>query len=106
KRLPFRRKKRRERPAALSADGLHRGLIAAVHVGALVAINLDGDEMLVDNGGNFRALVGLAVHYMAPVAPHRADIEQDRLVLPLRGLKGLSAPLMPVDGLVHGRAQV
>ena len=47
KRLAFRREKRRKRPAALPADGLHRGLVAAVHVGALVAIHLDRDEMLI-----------------------------------------------------------
>src|SRR6185312_16359042 len=106
KRLAFRSKKRRKRPAALSADGLHRRLVAAVHVRALVAINLDGDEMLVHDRRNLRALIGLAVHHMAPVAPYRADVEQDGLVLALRSLKRFRPPLMPVDGLVHGRTQI
>ena len=56
--------------------------------------------------GDVGALVGFAVHHVAPVAPHRADVEQDGLVLALCGGKGLLAPLVPVDGLVHGGAEV
>src|SRR5260370_30122313 len=38
-----------ERPAALAGNGADGGLIAGVNVGALVAIDLYGDEMFVDN---------------------------------------------------------
>src|SRR5689334_1188514 len=48
KRLTVRREKRGQRPSALSADCLHGDLIAAVNVGALVAINLYCYEALVD----------------------------------------------------------
>ena len=41
-----------------------------------------------------------------PKSPYRADIEENGLVLTLRGFKRLRAPLMPVDGLVHGGTQV
>ena len=37
-----------ERPAALAGKRLHRALIACVHVGPLVAIDFDADEVLVD----------------------------------------------------------
>ncbi len=43
-----------KRPAALAADGGDGGLVAGVDVGALVAIDLDGDEVLVDDGERFR----------------------------------------------------
>src|SRR5258708_31876434 len=48
--LAFRSKKRGKRPATLSADGLHRRLVTAVHVRTLVAVDFDGDEILVDDG--------------------------------------------------------
>src|SRR5258708_5351630 len=43
---------------------------------------------------------------MKPVAQSRPNVEQDRLVLALRGGKRLLAPLMPLNRLVHGRPQI
>ena len=104
KRLAFGGEKGRQRPAALPANGGDRCLIAAVYIGALIAINFYCDEVLIDDLRNLGVLVRFPVHYVAPVAPHRADIEQHRLVLLLgRGQRRLS-PLMPADRLVHGRA--
>jgi len=70
-----------ERPSTLAADGADRGLVAAVDIGTLVAVHLHGDEMLIHNGRDFRIVVGLAVHHMAPVAPHGANVEQHGLIL-------------------------
>ena len=106
KRLAVGSEESRQRPAALSADRTDGDLVAAVDVGTLVAIDLHGDETLVDDLRDFGIVVGLAVHDVAPVAPDRADIEQDGLVLALRRGKGVLAPFVPVDGLVHGRTQV
>jgi len=106
KRLAMGSEKRGERPTALAADGLHRNLIAAVNVGTLVAIHLHCDEVLVHDGGNFRIVVGLAVHHMAPVAPHGANVEEHGFVLALRRGERFVAPLLPLDGLMHGGAQV
>src|SRR6185312_2116380 len=83
KRASIGREEAGQGPAALSSDGLHRNLIAAVDVEALVAINLNGDETLVDDVRSLGIFVRLAIHHMAPMAPHRADVEQDRFVLPL-----------------------
>jgi hypothetical protein len=47
KRLPVGREKSRQGPSPLSAHCLHRGLIAAVDVGTLVAVYLHCDEMLI-----------------------------------------------------------
>jgi len=43
---------------------------------------------------------------MAPVAPDRANIEQDGFVFALRRRKGFLAPFVPLDGLVHGGAKI
>ena len=96
----------RQRPSALSADGGDCGLVARVDVGPLVAIDLDGDVVLVDQRRGVGVFIALAVHDVTPVAPHGADVEQDRLVFGRGARKGVRTPLVPVDGLVHGRAQV
>ena len=100
------REKNRQRPAARAGDGRHRELITAVHIGPLVAIDLDRDKVLVDDLGGVGVFVGFAVHDVAPMTPHRANVEQDGLVLALRRGERLFAPLVPLDGLMHRRAQV
>ena len=96
----------RQRPAALPADGLHRRLVTAVYVGPLVTVNLYGDEALVDQLCQFRIFIRLAIHHMTPMAPDRANIEQDGFVFALGFVECLCSPLMPLNWLVHGRAQV
>src|SRR4051812_15505989 len=106
KRAPIWREKTGQRPATLSSNGLHCDLIAAVDVRALVTVNFDRDETIVDNLRGLWIFVRLAIHHMTPVAPDGADVEQDGLVLPLGRLERLFAPFVPLNGLVHGRAQV
>src|SRR5580658_8108070 len=106
KRLPVRSKKSRQRPPTLPAYRTDRSLVPAVNVRTLVAVHLHRNKMLIHNGRNFRVIVGLAVHHMAPVAPHRANVEQHGFVRALRRGKRLLAPLMPLNGLVHGGPQV
>ena len=95
-----------KRPAALARDGADRGLIARVDVRPFVAVNFHGDEMFVDDFGDFEVLVAFAVDDVAPVAPDRADIEEDRFVFGLGAGEGGVAPFVPVDGLARGRAQI
>src|SRR5436305_1992561 len=52
-----RSEERGERPSTLSADGLNCGLVSAVHVRTLIAIDFDGNEILIDERGDFRAVV-------------------------------------------------
>ena len=106
KRLAIGSEKCGERPSALPADHADRSLVAAVDVWTLVAIHLHRNEVLIHNRRNFRIVVRLPIHHMAPVAPHRTNIEQHRLVLPPSGGERFLAPLMPSNRLVHGRAQV
>src|SRR5215831_1416604 len=100
-RLTVRGEEGGEGPAALSGDGADGGLIAGVDVGALVAVNLYGDVELVDEGGDFGVLVALPVDHVAPVAPNRADVEEDRLLLRPGLVEGGFAPFVPVDWLVR-----
>ena len=86
----------------MPADRADCGLVADVDIGALIAIHFHGDEMLVHDGRHFGIVVRLAIHHMAPVAPHRANVEEHRLVFPLRGSERLLAPFVPTNWLVHG----
>ena len=97
-----RREKGRQRPAALPGERLHRPLVAGVDVRTLVPVHLDADEMLVEELGEGRILVGLAVHHVAPVTPDGADVEQHRAVLRAGGLR---RPRRPRDtsGWADGR---
>src|SRR5260370_39572004 len=105
-RLSVGKKKTGERPAALAGNGANGGLVAGADVRAFVAIDFHGDEMFVDDFGDFGVLVAFAVDDMAPVAPDGADIEEDGLVFGFGTGESGFAPFVPVDRLVRGGAQV
>ena len=94
------------RPAAVAGDRLHRLHVDRVDVGALLAVDLDVDEVLVHVGGGLGVLEGLALHHVAPVAGRVADREQDRPVLLARPRQRLRAPRVPVDRVVPVLEQV
>jgi hypothetical protein len=100
------REERRERPAALAGEGLDRTLVARVHVRPLVPVHLDADEVLVQVRGDGWVFVRLAVHDVAPVAPHGADVEQDRAILLPGGGEGIGSPRIPVNRLMGGRLEI
>ena len=64
----------REGPSALAADSRDCSLVAGVDVGPLVAVYLDGDEVLVDDLRGFGVFVAFAVHDVAPVTPDGTNI--------------------------------
>ena len=97
---------RGERPAALAGERLHRALVARVHVRALVAIHLDADEVAVQEFREVPVLVRLTVHHVAPVTPHSADVEEDRLVLAPGAGECCLPPRVPVHGLMGGGLKV
>src|SRR3989442_9565351 len=101
-----RRQKRRQRPAALATQRLDRALVASIDVRPLIPIDLDAHEVAIEKLGDARVLVRLAVHDVAPVAPYRADVEEDGLVLGMRSDEGRLSPREPVDGLVRGGFEV
>ena len=104
--LPVRREERRERPAALPGDGLHRPLVPGVDVRAFIPVHLDADEVLVQELGQARVLVGLPIHHVTPVAPHGADVEQNRPILRRGAGEGLRLPAEPVNRLLRGGSEV
>ena len=87
--LPIGCEERRRRPAA--------HVVAAIHVGPLVVVHADRDVALVDQPDDFGIAVARFIHDVAPVAPHRADREEDRLVRDLRLLKRFLTPRSPAD---------
>ena len=95
-----------ERPSTLSTDGADGGLISAIDVGAFIAIHFHCNKTLIDDLRDFSVVIRLAIHHMAPVTPHRANVQQDGFILPLRRSKSFLSPLMPLHRLMHRRAQV
>ncbi len=101
--LPVRREEPGQGPASLAGDRADRLLIPRVDVRALVPIHFDRDEMVVDDLGELGVLVRLAVDDVAPMAPRRPDVKEDRPVEFFRPTERILAPWIPGDGLV-GRA--
>jgi hypothetical protein len=104
--LALRSEECREGPAADAGEGLDRPLVPGVDVGALVAVDLDADEAVAEEVGDGRVLVRLAIHHVAPMAPDRPDVEQDRTVEPGRLGERLRAPRPPLHRLVRGGSEV
>jgi hypothetical protein len=78
--------------------GLH---VDAVHVGPLLAVDLDGDVEPVEELRDLEVLERLLFHHVAPVAGGVADGEEDRLVLRPRLREGFVSPRAPVDRIVR-----
>ena len=95
-----------EGPATPAGHGGHGGLVARIHIGALIAIHFDGDVQAIDQLGQTRIVITLAIDDVAPVAPDRADVQQDGLVFGARASEGLRTPFLPSHGLVRRGMQI
>ena len=104
--LTVRSQKGRERPAALPGQRAHCHLIPRIDIRPFITVNLHRNIILVNDARNLFVLVALAVHDVAPMTPHRADIEQDGLILLACRLERLVVPFAPLDGLMRGAAQI
>ena len=100
------RQERSQRPAALPGNRADRRLIARIHVRPLVAIHLHGHIKFVDHRRDLGIFVALAVNHVAPVAPHRANIQQNWFAFRPRVRKSFLAPFMPIHRLMRGRTQI
>ena len=96
----------RHRPAAVSRRRRDRRHVDRVDVGTLLTVDLDGDETLVECGGDRLVLERLMRHHVAPVAGGVAHRQQHRHVALPRLSKGLVAPLLPVHRVVTVLEQV
>ena len=95
-RLELRREEHAHGPAARARHGLHGLHVDVVEVRALLAVDLDVDEVLVHQRRDLRVLEALVLHHVAPVAGRVPDREEDRLLFPPRALERLGAPGVPV----------
>ena len=73
-------------------------VVAGVDVGAVVGVDPHGDEVFVDEAGHLGVAVSMGVHFVAPVAPHGVDGEDNRPVGGLGGGEGRRTPGAPGDG--------
>ncbi len=94
------------RPAALSRRRLDERHVDAIDVGPFLAIDLDRDARLVEDGGDRGVLERLALHDVAPVARRVADRQEDRQVAGAGGGERVFAPRKPVDRILRVLAQV
>src|SRR5439155_20554521 len=84
-------------------DGLH---VDRVEVGALLAVDLDVDEVLVHQGGGRLVLERLLLHLVAPVARRITYAQQDRSILLSRLRQRLRPPGVPIDRIVGMLKQI
>ncbi len=82
---------------AQGMEGIHVDL---VDIGALLAVDLDIDEMLVHELSNLGILETLMGHYMAPVTSGITDRQKHRLVLCTGTGEGIVAPRLPMNRVV------
>jgi hypothetical protein len=99
-RPPGRRAEDRRRPAALPGHHLDGGHVDLVEVRPFLAIDLDIDEALVHERGDFRILERLVGHHVAPVAGRIADRQEDGPILGTRAPQGVGSPGIPVHRVV------
>ncbi len=102
----LRRQEGAQRPAARMAQDIGSGLVALVDVGALLAVDQDVDEVLVEDARDRRIVEALFGHHRAPMAGAVADGEEDRLVLRRRQGQRFRPPGIPVDQIVLVGEQV
>ncbi len=95
-----------ERPAAAAGHHLAGGHVHGVDVGALLAVDLDADEGVVQVAGGFVVFEGFLLHHVAPVAGGVADGQEDGLVLRLGRGEGGLAPGVPLDRVVGVLQQI
>ena len=100
KRLQLRCEEDAHRPAAVTRRRLDVGHVGEIHVGALLAVHLDGDEMFVDQRCDLLVLKGLPFHHVAPVTGGIPGRQKDRFVLHSRLHERRVAPRKPIHRIV------
>ena len=90
----------RHRPAAVAGHALHAGHVNLVDVGILLPVHLHGNEMLVQNLGDFNVVEALDFHDVTPVAGRIADGKKHRFVFGFRDFERQLAPGVPVHRVV------
>ncbi len=100
-RTPVGRREHRERPAELAREGGSGREVARVDVGMLLAVDLDGNEPLVEDARDRRIAEALPRHHVAPVARGVADRDEHGHIALACLVECRLAPREPVDGIVR-----
>lgn len=90
----------------MSGHGLADVHVEGVDIWALLAINFDADEVLIQEAGHFRVGEGFPFHHMAPMAGGVANGEEYGFILLPGALKGFCCPWVPINGVVGVLAEV
>ena len=94
------------RPAAAVLHREQRAHVDGIHIGPLLAIDLDADEVRVDVRGDLLALERLVLHDVAPVARRVAHTHEHELALAPRAIECLVAPRVPAHRVVRVLEQI
>ena len=95
-----------QRPAAAAGERGAHGHVYAVDIRALLAIDLHGDIVLVQNLSHARVFERFLCHDVAPVARGIPDAEKHGLVLSPRLFKRGFAPGVPIDWVFRVLAEI
>ena len=99
-RLQLRRQPHAHRPSAGTCRGLHERHVHAIDIGSLFAIDLDGNEVVVQDFGNGGVFERLVRHHVAPVASRVSNREKHRFVALSCGVEGVLPPRVPMDRII------
>ena len=95
-----------ERPAATQPHGLQRAHIDPIQIRSFFAVEFDGDEIFVEEGGDFIIHERFAFHDVAPMAGGVADAEENRFIFLFRSIEGFLTPWVPIDWVMCVLQQV
>ena len=102
----LRREPRTERPPTMAGERLHVGHVNLVHVGPLLAVHFDRDEVLVQNRRHRLILKRLVRHHVTPVTRRITDAQKNRLFLRPRPRKRRFAPRQPRHRILRMLEQI
>ncbi len=105
-RAPVGVERHRHRPPAPAGEGLNGVHVDGVDVGALLAIDLDVDELGVHRRRHLVVLERFMGHHVAPMARRVPDAQQHRHVAGAGLGERLVAPWVPIDRIVAMLTQV
>ncbi len=105
-RIAFRSQEHVQRPTGITARALDELDHACVQRRLQLPIHLDRNEIPVQERGDGRVTVGLALHDMTPVAGEIANGNEQRFVFAPSARKGIGVPFLPMDRIVAVHGQI
>src|SRR5258705_134540 len=96
----------RQRPSARTSQMRGCVLIIAIDIRTLVGIDFHRHEISIQLRRDFGIGVSRLIHHMAPVTPHRANIDEDRTIQRTRECERLRPPTLPSNRACRGLAKI